>query len=141
MEQTAQRREQDALEGILTDRGAGKEVRLYQTQHAWIAHWHRLGKSLIDGQMGIRRRKFSVCLALDTTRGLLYAGSLILLLLEVFRGELSVGTYIAAAAALVQLDGIWDAVAFQFQAIVEEMRPLFGDLYRFLDSPVRYPRF
>ena len=134
VEQTPQRREQDALEGILTDRGTGKEVRLYQTQNAWIEHWHQLGQSLIDGQMGIRRRKFSVCLALDITRGVLYAGSLILLLLEVFRGGLTVGTYIAAAAALVQLDGIWDAVAFQFQAIVEEMRPLFGDLYRFLEK-------
>lgn len=133
VEQTPQRRERDALEGTLTDRGTGKEVRLYQTQNAWIERWHRLGQSLIEGQMGIRRRKFSVCLALDTTRGLLYAGSLILLLLEVFRGELTVGTYIAAAAALVQLDGIWDAVAFQFQMIVEEMRPLFGDLYRFLN--------
>ena len=133
VEQTPQRREQDALEGILTDRGAGKEVRVYQTQNLWIEHWHQLGQSLIDGQMGIRRRKFSACLALDTTRGLLYAGSLILLLLEVFRGGLTVGTYIAAAAALVQLDGIWDAVAFQFQAIVEEMRPLFRDLYRFLN--------
>ena len=133
VEQTPQRREQDAMEGILTDRGAGKEVRVYQTQNLWIEHWHQLGQSLIDGQMGIRRRKFSACLALDTTRGLLYAGSLILLLLEVFRGGLTVGTYIAAAAALVQLDGIWDAVAFQFQAIVEEMRPLFGDLYRFLN--------
>ena len=133
VEQTPQRREQDALEGILTDRGAGKEVRVYQTQNLWIEHWHELGQSLIDGQMGIRRRKFSACLALDTTRGLLYAGSLILLLLEVFRGGLTVGTYIAAAAALVQLDGIWDAVAFQFQAIVEEMRPLFGDLYQFLN--------
>ena len=133
VEQTSQRREQDALEGILTDRGAGKEVRVYQTQNLWIEHWHQLGQSLIDGQMGIRRRKFSACLALDTTRGLLYAGSLILLLLEVFRGGLTVGTYIAAAAALVQLDGIWDAVAFQFQAIVEEMRPLFRDLYQFLN--------
>ncbi len=133
VEQTSQRREQDALEGILTDRGAGKEVRVYQTQNLWIERWHQLGQSLIDGQMGIRRRKFSACLALDTTRGLLYAGSLILLLLEVFRGGLTVGTYIAAAAALVQLDGIWDAVAFQFQAIVEEMRPLFGDLYQFLN--------
>ena len=133
VEQTSQRREQDALEGILTDRGAGKEVRVYQTQNLWIEHWHQLGQSLIDGQMGIRRRKLSACLALDTTRGLLYAGSLILLLLEVFRGGLTVGTYIAAAAALVQLDGIWDAVAFQFQAIVEEMRPLFGDLYQFLN--------
>lgn len=133
VEQTPQRREQDALEGILTDRGAGKEVRVYQTQNLWIEHWHQLGQSLIDGQMGIRKRKFSACLALDTTRGLLYAGSLILLLLEVFRGGLTVGTYIAAAAALVQLDGIWDAVAFQFQAIVEEMRPLFGDLYQFLN--------
>ncbi len=133
VEQTPQRREQDALEGILTDRGAGKEVRVYQTQNLWIEHWHQLGQSLIDGQMGIRRRKFSACLALDTTRGVLYAGSLILLLLEVFRGGLTVGTYIAAAAALVQLDGIWDAVAFQFQAIVEEMRPLFGDLYQFLN--------
>ena len=141
VEQTPQRREQDALEGILTDRGTGKEVRLYQTQNAWIEHWHHLGQSLIDGQMGIRRRKFSVCLALDTIRGLLYAGSLILLLLEVFRGGLTVGTYIAAAAALVQLDGIWDAVAFQFQAIVEEMRPLFGDLYRFLNrqSDTQFP--
>ena len=141
VEQTPQRREQDALEGILTDRGAGKEVRVYQTQNLWTEHWYQLGQSLIDGQMGIRRRKFSACLALDTTRGLLYAGSLILLLLEVFRGGLTVGTYIAAAAALVQLDGIWDTVAFQFQAIIEEARPLFGDLYRFLNkqSDTQFP--
>lgn len=132
VEQTAHRREQDALEETLTDRTAGKEVRLYQTQDPWIQRWHQLGESLIEGQMRIRRRKFSACLALDMTRGVLYAGSLVLLLLEVFRNELSVGTYIAAAAALVQLDSIWDAVAFQLQAIVEETRPLFGDLYRFL---------
>lgn len=133
VEQTPQRREQDALEGTLTDRGAGKEIRLYQTQDLWIERWHKLGQRLIDGQMGIRRRKFSVCLSLDITRGLLYAVSLILLLLEVFRGDLTVGTYIAAAAALVQLDGIWDAIAGRFQGMVEVMRPLFGDLYQFLD--------
>lgn len=133
VEQTPQRREKDALEGTLTDRGAGKEIRLYQTQDLWIERWHKLGQRLIDGQMGIRRRKFSVCLSLDITRGLLYAASLILLLLEVFRGDLTVGTYIAAAAALVQLDGIWDAIAGRFQGMVEVMRPLFGDLYQFLD--------
>ena len=131
--QTPHRREQDALEGTLTDRGAGKEIRLYQAQDLWIERWHRLGQALIDGQMGIRRRKFSVCLSLDITRGLLYAASLILLLFEVFRGDLTVGTYIAAAAALVQLDGIWNEIASRFQGIVEVMRPLFGDLYRFLD--------
>ena len=131
--QTPQRREQDALEGTLTDRGAGKEVRLYQTQDLWIDRWQRLGQALIDGQMGIRRRKFSVCLGLDITRGLLYACSLILLLFEVFRGDLTVGTYIAAAAALVQLDGIWNEIAGRFQGMVEVMRPLFGDLYQFLD--------
>ena len=133
VQQTPQRREQDALEGTLTDRGAGKEVRLYQTQDLWIDRWHRLGQALIDGQMGIRRRKFSVCLSLDITRGLLYACSLILLLFEVFRGDLTVGTYIAAAAALVQLDGIWNEIAGRFQGMVEVMRPLFGDLYQFLD--------
>lgn len=131
--QTPHRREQDALEGTLTDRGAGKEVRLYQAQDLWIDRWHKLGQSLIDGQMGIRRRKFSVCLSLDITRGLLYACSLILLLFEVFRGDLTVGTYIAAAAALVQLDGIWNEIAGRFQGMVEVMRPLFGDLYQFLD--------
>ena len=131
--QTPQRREQDALEGTLTDRGAGKEVRLYQAQDLWIDRWHQLGQALIDGQMGIRRRKFSVCLSLDITRGLLYACSLILLLFEVFRGDLTVGTYIAAAAALVQLDGIWNEIAGRFQGMVDVMRPLFGDLYQFLD--------
>ena len=131
--QTPQRREQDALEGTLTDRGAGKEVRLYQAQDLWIDRWHQLGQALIDGQMGIRRRKFSICLSLDITRGLLYACSLILLLFEVFRGDLTVGTYIAAAAALVQLDGIWNEIAGRFQGMVDVMRPLFGDLYQFLD--------
>ena len=131
--QTPQRREQDALEGTLTDRGAGKEVRLYQARDLWIDRWHQLGQALIDGQMGIRRRKFSVCLSLDITRGLLYACSLILLLFEVFRGDLTVGTYIAAAAALVQLDGIWNEIAGRFQGMVDVMRPLFGDLYQFLD--------
>ena len=133
--QTSHRREQDALEGTLTDRGTGKEIRLYQAQDLWIERWHRLGQALIDGQMGIRRRKFSVCLSLDITRGLLYAASLILLLFEIFRGDLTVGTYIAAAAALVQLDGIWNEIASRFQGIVEVMRPLFGDLYQFLDRP------
>ena len=136
VQQTPQRREQDALEGTLTDRGTGKEVRLYQAQDVWIDRWHRLGQALIDGQMGIRRRKFSVCLSLDITRGLLYACSLILLLFEVFRGDLTVGTYIAAAAALVQLDGIWNEIAGRFQGMVEVMRPLFGDLYQFLDRKV-----
>ena len=65
--QTPQRREQDALEGTLTDRNAGKEVRLYQARDLWIDRWHQLGQALIDGQMGIRRRKFSVCLSLDIT--------------------------------------------------------------------------
>ena len=65
VEQTPQRREQDALEGTLTDRGTGKEVRLYQAQDLWIDRWHRLGQGLISGQMDIRRRKFSVCLSLD----------------------------------------------------------------------------
>ena len=136
VQQTPQRREQDALEGTLTDRGTGKEVRLYQAQDVWIDRWHRLGQALIDGQMGIRRRKFSVCLSLDITRGLLYACSLILLLFEVFRGDLTVGTYIAAAAALVQLDGIWNEIAGRFQGMVEVMRPLFGDLYQFLSRKV-----
>lgn len=131
--QTPQRREQDALEGTLTDRNVGKEVRLYQARDLWIDRWHQLGQALIDGQMGIRRRKFSVCLSLDITRGLLYACSLLLLLFEVFRGDLTVGAYIAAAAALVQLDGIWNEIAGRFQGMVEVMRPLFGDLYQFLD--------
>ncbi|MDE0013172.1 MAG: ABC transporter ATP-binding protein [Candidatus Poribacteria bacterium] len=131
--QTPQRREQDALEGTLTDRNAGKEVRLYQARDLWIDRWHQLGQALIDGQMGIRRRKFSVCLSLDLTRGLLYACSLLLLLFEVFRGDLTVGAYIAAAAALVQLDGIWNEIAGRFQGMVDVMRPLFGDLYQFLD--------
>ena len=130
--QTPQRREKDALEGMLTDRATGKEVRLYQTQDLWINRWKQLSQTLIHGQQKIERRKFFVLLTIDLLRGLLYAGSLILLLLEVFRGGLTVGTYIAAAAALVQLDGIWDEVAGYFQLISAEMHRLSGDLYSFL---------
>ncbi len=133
VEQTPQRRERDALEGILTDRGAGKEVRLYQAQDLWITRWRNLWMALIDEQQVIERRKFFAHLAIDIARGLLYACSLILLLLEVFRGGLTVGTYIAAAAALVQLDGIWNEVVSHFQWIGNEMRRLSGDLYPFLD--------
>ena len=133
VEQTPQRRERDALEGILTDRGAGKEIRLYQAQELWIARWRNLWTALIAEQQVIERRKFFAHLALDIARGLLYACSLILLLLEVFRGGLTVGTYIAAAAALVQLDGIWNEVTGYFQWIGNEMRRLSGDLYPFLD--------
>ena len=133
VEQTPQRRERDALEGILTDRGAGKEVRLYQAQDLWITRWQKLWEALIQEQHVIERRKFFAHLALDIARGLLYACSLILLLLEVFRGGLTVGTYIAAAAALVQLDGIWNEVVSHFQWIGNEMRRLSGDLYPFLD--------
>ena len=132
VEQTSQRREKDALEGILTDRGTGKEVRLYQTQDLWINRWKKLSQSLIDGQQTIERRKFFAHLAIDIIRGLLYGGSLILLLLEVFRGDLTVGTYIAAAVALVQLDGIWNEVAGYFQLIASQMHRLSGDLYGFL---------
>ena len=132
VEQTPQRREKDALEGILTDRGTGKEVRLYQTQDLWIKRWKQLSQALIEGQQTIERRKFFVHLAIDIVRGLLYAGSLILLLLEVFRGDLTIGTYIAAAAALVQLDGIWNEVAGYFQLIASQMHRLSGDLYKFL---------
>ena len=133
VEQTPQRRERDALEGILTDRGAGKEVRLYQAQDLWITRWQKLWEALIQEQHVIERRKFFAHLALDIARGLLYACSLILLLLEIFRGGLTVGTYIAAAAALVQLDGIWNEVVSHFQWIGNEMRRLSGDLYPFLD--------
>ena len=132
VEQTPQHRERDALEGMLTDRGTGKEVRLYQTQDLWINRWKELSQTLIHGQQKIERRKFLALLTIDILRGLLYAGSLILLLLEVFRGGLTVGTYIAAAAALVQLDGIWDEVAGYFQLISTEMHRLSGDLYQFL---------
>ncbi len=133
VEQTPQRRERDALEGILTDRGAGKEIRLYQAQDLWITRWRKLWMALIDEQQVIERRKFFAHLAIDIARGLLYACSLILLLLEIFRGGLTVGTYIAAAAALVQLDGIWNEVTSHFQWIGNEMRRLSGDLYPFLD--------
>ncbi|MXV83798.1 ABC transporter ATP-binding protein [Candidatus Poribacteria bacterium] len=133
VEQTPQRRERDALEGILTDRGAGKEVRLYQAQDLWITRWRNLWTALIEEQQVIERRKFFAHLAIDIARGLLYACSLILLLLEVFRGGLTVGTYIAAAAALVQLDGIWNEVVSHFQWIGNEMLRLSGDLYPFLD--------
>ena len=133
VEQTPQRRERDALEGILMDRGAGKEIRLYQAQDLWITRWQKLWEALIQEQHVIERRKFFAHLALDIARGLLYACSLILLLLEIFRGGLTVGTYIAAAAALVQLDGIWNAVVSHFQWIGNEMRRLSGDLYAFLD--------
>ena len=133
VEQTPQRRERDALEGILTDRGAGKEVRLYQAQDLWITRWQKLWRELIEGQQVIERRKFFAHLAIDIARGLLYACSLTVLLLEVFRGGLTVGTYIAATAALIQLDGIWNAVTNYFQWIGNEMRRLSGDLYPFLD--------
>ena len=132
VEQTPQRREKDALEGVLTDRGTGKEVRLYQTQDLWINRWNQLSQTLIHGQQKIERRKFLAHLAIDIIRGLLYGGSLILLLLEVFRGDLTVGTYIAAAVALVQLDGIWNEVAGYFQLIASQMHRLSGDLYSFL---------
>ena len=133
VEQTPQRRERDALEGILMDRGAGKEIRLYQAQDLWITRWRKLWMALIDEQQVIERRKFFAHLAIDIARGLLYACSLIFLLLEIFRGGLTVGTYIAAAAALVQLDGIWNEVTSHFQWIGNEMRRLSGDLYPFLD--------
>ena len=133
VEQTPQRRERDALEGILTDRGAGKEIRLYQAQDLWITRWRKLWMALIDEQQVIERRKFFAHLVIDIARGLLYACSLIFLLLEIFRGGLTVGTYIAAAAALVQLDGIWNEVTSHFQWIGNEMRRLSGDLYPFLD--------
>ncbi len=133
VQQTPQRRERDALEGILTDRGAGKEVRLYQAQDLWIERWQKLWQELIEKQQAIERRKFLAHIAIGISRALLYVCSLILLLLEVSRGRLTVGTYVAAAVAIVNLDGIWDGVAGYFLLIAGEMRRLSGDLYSFLD--------
>ena len=133
VQQTSKRRERDALEGILTDRGAGKEVRLYQAQDLWIDRWQRLWRELIQGQQAIERRKVFAHLAIDISRGLLFACSLILLLLQVFRGGLTIGEYIAAATAIVSLDGIWNSIASYFQWIADDMRRLSGDLYAFLD--------
>ena len=133
VQQTPQRRERDALEGILTDRGAGKEVRLYQAQDLWIERWRKLWKELIQEQQVIERRKFWAHLAIGISRALLYACSLILLLLAVFRGGLTVGKYIAAINAIVNLDGIWNNVAGYFLLIADDMRRLSGDLYAFLD--------
>ena len=140
VEQTPQRRERDALEGILTDRGAGKEIRLYQTQDLWIARWKQLWTELIQEQHIIERRKFIAHLAIDIARGVLYACTLILLLLEIFRGRLTVGTYIAATAALVNLDGIWNEITGYLQSIGNEMRRLSGDLYAFLDRDTDTPK-
>ena len=137
VQQTSKRRERDALEGILTDRGAGKEVRLYQAQDLWIDRWQRLWRELIQGQQAIERRKFFAHLAIDISRGLLFACSLILLLLQVFRGGLTIGEYIAAAAAIVSLDGIWNSIASYFQWIADDMRRLSGDLYAFLDRDTK----
>ena len=137
VQQTPQQRERDALEGILTDRGAGKEVRLYQAQDLWIERWRKLWRELIQEQQTIERRKFWAHLAIGFSRALLYAGSLILLLLEVSRGRLTVGTYIAAAVAIVNLDGIWNGVAGYFLLIADEMRRLSGDLYAFLDRDTK----
>ena len=59
VEHTPKRRERDALEGILTDRGAGKEIRLYQAQDLWITRWLTLWtRTSIQGQQVIERRKF-----------------------------------------------------------------------------------
>lgn len=132
VQQTPQRRERDALEEILTDRATGKEVRLYQAQGLWIGRWQRLWTELIQGQRRIERRKFFALLSIDIVRGLLYACSLIFLLREVFQGGLTVGTYIAAAAALVSLDAIWNDVASYFQWIGDAMHRLSADLYQFL---------
>ena len=46
---------------------------------------------------------------------------------------LTVGKYIAAINAIVNLDGIWDSVAGYFLLIADDMRRLSGDLYSFLD--------
>lgn len=134
VQQTHQRRERDALEEILTDRATGKEIRLYQAQGLWIGRWQKLWTELIQGQRRIERRKFFALLAIDIVRGMLYACSLIFLLREVFQGGLTVGTYIAAAAALVSLDAIWNDVASYFQWIGDAMHRLSGDLYQFLGS-------
>ncbi len=131
---TPHERERGALEGLLTDRGAGKEVRLYQTQEIWIARWQKLWDMLIQGKGAIERRKFFAHLSLDILRGVLYAGSLIFLLQPVFRGGLTLGTYIAAAAATLQLEGLWNSIAMYFNWIADDMRRLSGDLYPFLDK-------
>lgn len=136
VQHTPQQRERSALEGLLINHGAGKEVRLYQAQKILIGHWQKLWQIFIQGKGAIERRKFLAHLALNLLRGLLYACALIFLLLPVFRKTISLGTYIAASAAVLQLEGIWNSVARSFNWIAEDMRRLSGDLYPFLDKEV-----
>ncbi len=132
--QTRPRRRRDALSGLLTDRDAAKEVRLYQAGPAWIRAWEVLWSELQRERLKRERRRFAAGAGLDVLRAALYGGALVLLLLRVLRGGMTVGAYIAGAASLVEVEGLWTWGANHAGYLTHAMRQLRGDLYNFLDS-------
>jgi ATP-binding cassette subfamily B protein len=143
-ERTPARRERDALAGTLTDRVAAKEVRLYRAAPALVARWRDLALALMRERREIEAPRLRWHVAIDVVRGLLYGAALLVLLLSVVRGGMSLGAYVAAAGALMQLAEAWQEIAFRFGDAEEAMRYLQRDLYTFLppdvaDSPADEP--
>jgi len=136
---TLQARIRDGLAGLLTDRGAAKEVRLYAAAPSWLALWQRLSGEIVRERQTVQSRGFRAHLTIDGGRGLLYAGALALLLASVLQGGLTIGEYVAGAAALVQLEELWFSTATQLQYVEIAMLGLRGDLYAFLDSDAPAP--
>ena len=137
--QTRQRRQRDGLATLLTERAAAQEVRLYQAAADWVARWQALWLDLERGRAPRERRRGAIGASLAVLRAALYGGALLLLLLRILHGGMSVGAYVAGAAALVEVEGMWNWAANHASYLAGAMRQLRGDLYAFLDEAPRGP--
>jgi len=133
---TLEKRQQDALAHILTDRTAAKEVRLYQAAPLWIDRWQRLANRVLCGRLDLLGRARVRRSGLDVMRGALYGVSLGVLVREAVLGGIETGSFVAALAALGDLEQLWYNTAFQLQYIGIAMLGLRGDLYEFVDQPI-----
>jgi ABC-type bacteriocin/lantibiotic exporter with double-glycine peptidase domain len=131
--QTPRRRERDALEAILSDRTVGKEIRLYQAAPHWLDRWQSLFRDVIREHQAVEQQRWRARLSLDALRSFFYAGALLVLVRMALHGGLSVGSYVALAAAVVELEGLWDGVLEYLHTIPFTMQRLARDLFPLLD--------
>ncbi len=138
-EHTRPRRRRDALAGLLTDRAAAKEVRLYQAGSDWVARWRRSWVELQEGRKAKERRRFAARAGLDALGALLYGGALVALLARIVHGGMTIGAYVAGAASLVEVEGMWNWAANHATWLADAMRHMRGDLFAFLDAHPEAP--
>src|SRR5204863_241137 len=100
--QTTLQRRRTYLQGLLTRRESGAEVRLFGLSATLIGRWRALTDRLLDELRSVRRRAVRRDLAAAMLLVVVQAGIALGLLLAIDRGLLSAGGLVALLYALQQ---------------------------------------